>query len=120
MIKSVDDNRTGADNPGTPGQIFQALMTSTMFRQALEARIDLHFGDAGLFQPSNAGPMYEALAEELEPHILLEIARWGDNRQDPSYSESEWRAERDWILDEYFPNRMAIVRQQLLALLNDY
>ena len=57
--------------------------------------------------------LYAALADEVEPAILGESARWGDVKGTTPYRIDDWRKERDWILNTYLTQRSALVLGQL-------
>lgn len=116
VLEDVDQNSSVIRNPGGPTEIFGALLANDGFRAQLDARADELFGDGGPFSADVAAAIYTELTDELRGPILLEAARWGDNRRpgDP-YLRSDWDAERQALLDDYFPARTAIVRSQLPA-----
>ncbi len=58
---------------------------------------------------------YKKLADEVEPAIIAESARWGDMARSTPYTQVDWRTMRDYILGTYMPQRPAIVLQQLRA-----
>src|SRR5262245_57996989 len=76
-------------------------------------RVQRYFFDNGLLTPSSLTNRYRQLADSLEPAIIAEAARWGDDNHTPAYGLPEWLGERDWILTNYLPQRTAIVMTQL-------
>jgi hypothetical protein len=92
-------------------------------------RIQKHFFNGGVFYVDSEQPQwdpahpeknlpaarYAALAEQVELALIAESARWGDqHRTELPYTLHEWRAERDYLLTQYFPQRSAVVLQQLV------
>ena len=58
-----------------------------------------------------AGARYRDLAAELEKAIALEGARWvsGISAFSPLQAIKEWQAERDRLVQDWFPARTGIV-----------
>src|SRR5204863_433785 len=54
-----------------------------------------------------AAARYRQLADIIDRAIVGESARWGDWARpgQPYTRDNEWVQERDWLLNEYFPNR---------------
>ncbi len=66
--------------------------------------------------PGTVNPSYERykkLADEVEPAIIAESARWGDQSSSTPYTLAHWRSTRDYILGTYMPQRPAVVLSQL-------
>jgi hypothetical protein len=58
--------------------------------------------------------LYMQRIEEVRAAMLVESARWGDNRRpEQPYTVADFEAELAWLLGTYFPQRSAIVRAQL-------
>ena len=124
-LKELGTDRTGADDVGTPGQVFQAFALHGAFRDRLAARAAEVMGDGGVLSPAIAIARYDALADILGPAMLAESARWGSYRRDvycyasapcELYTvDDHWTPERDRITDAYLPARTAVVQDQLAA-----
>lgn len=56
--------------------------------------------------------MYAALADSIERAMVAESARWGDVVSSTPYTISQWRTERDYILNTYMTQRPNIVLNQ--------
>ena len=69
----------------------------------------------GLLSPAQAAALYQRRADEVEPAVIAESARWGDNRRAEPYTIADWRARRDYLVTEFFPGRSATLKRQLLA-----
>lgn len=83
------------------------------YRLEFADRVQRHcFGD-GALTPAALSARYRALADRLEPAVIAETARWGDDHFSPPQDLSDWQRERDWILGAYLPQRTAIVLAQL-------
>jgi len=103
-----------------PGAIFQALLDQPDFRARFDARARQHLAPGGLFHVDPANPaagrpaaLYQKRIDEVRPAVVLESARWGDNRRDQPYGVVEFDAELDWLMQEYFPQRSAVFEGQL-------
>jgi hypothetical protein len=94
---------------------FQALMQNAEFRLLFADHVQRHLFNGG---PATSGPSwarYKALADEVELAIIAESARWGDQATGTPYTQADWQVKRDYILNEYMPQRPAIVLDQLKA-----
>ena len=59
---------------------------------------------------------YHGLAAELGPAVLMEYARWGNYFHSPGrFNLTDWVAERDRLLEDFFPIRSQVLVQQLRA-----
>ena len=128
VLGDVDQDSTAMVTAGGPIEIFQALMARADMRARVAARADELYGPGGPLWVDPAAPAWSAddtdrnlpatlyvdLTDELRPSILLESARWGDNRRSAqAYTREDWDAERQRLIESYFPARSAIARQQL-------
>jgi hypothetical protein len=99
----------------SPGFLFARLLENPTFRDRVGRRVAELTGPKGLLHVDPARPSdsaavqrFLALAQQLEPAMLAESARWGDvRRPEQPFGPAEWRAERDRVLREYFPARTA-------------
>lgn len=123
----LNTNRTGV-RTGV-AEIYDHLKTNERFRDMFAERVLHHFSEGGALyvdqektEQLNDGlgdnrpaARYAEIAEEIETALVAESSRWGDqHRVGQSYKLTDWRAERDYLLSEYFPQRSSIVWQQLL------
>lgn len=113
--QDVNDNNTDFTNPGAPTYIHQQLRANPDYRLLFADHIHKHFFNGGLMTPTVAAQKYTSRLSQIDRAIVGESARWGDNRNpaDPPYTRATWIAERDRLLTTYFPNRTAVVLQQL-------
>ncbi|MEX2187019.1 MAG: lamin tail domain-containing protein, partial [Pirellulales bacterium] len=122
-------DRTDAADANSPAELFSELRNSAAFRT--------HFGDRVQKQMFNGGPLSveanQALwmqwADRIEPAIVAESARWGDARAGevitvdsgqpavtvPTMTVDHWRAERDNVRDNYFPQSHTLTLQRFIA-----
>lgn len=75
-------------------------------------RVQKYFFNDGLLTPPVLTNRYLAIANTVQPAIVAESARWGDDNHTPAYGLNEWMIERNWILTNYLPQRSAIVLNQ--------
>lgn len=75
-------------------------------------RVQRWFFNGGLLTPQVLTNRYRQLADSVQPAIVAESARWGDDNRSPAYGLTEWLGERNWILTNYLPQRSAIVLNQ--------
>ena len=62
---------------------------------------------------NRAAAAYADLANSIEKAMLVESARWGDVASATPYTITQWRTERDYILNTYMVQRPGIVMGQL-------
>ena len=74
----------------------------------------------GALTAENAAARYLRRLEKISRAVVAESARWGDNRRSTPYTRGnespyvygEWLAQRNWLLNSYFPQRTGIVLNQ--------
>jgi hypothetical protein len=125
-------DRTGTAKSATPGALHARLRRSAEFQRRFAERATRHLGPGGALYVDPAAPAwdpshpqrnvpaarYAALAGLVEDAVVAEAARWGDwkNANEPPYSrDRHWRPERDRMLGAFFPQRSAILAEQLRA-----
>lgn len=130
IMKSETADRTGVNNSGTPAQFYDQLRRNNAeFRLLFADRAHRHFFNGGAFYSDPARPQWDpahpernrpaaAFARriaEMDPSIVLESARWGDNaRPDHVYTRNvEWLAEVNWMIGTFLSKRSAIMIGQL-------
>jgi hypothetical protein len=75
-------------------------------------RVQRWFFQDGVLSPASLIERYRQLAAQVESAVLVESARWGDDTTATPRTLAQWRAERDWILNTYLPQRGVIVLRQ--------
>jgi len=83
------------------------------YRMEFADRVQRHLFNGGVLTPGSLVARYQALADQVEPAIVPETARWGDDHHSPPQDLADWRRERDWILGTYLVQRSGIVLDQL-------
>jgi hypothetical protein len=108
-------NRVGIVGVQNPHYLLNRLNSNPEFRMLLADHIHRHFFNDGALAPESSIRRYMARALEIDRAIIGESARWGDSiRSNRPYTRNvEWVAERDRLVNEYFPIRTDIVLNQL-------
>ncbi len=122
MFISPNDNVTRRAE-AAPGRTLRNLLKNDEFTMQMADRIQKHFFNDGLLTPSSVIERWEVRSSQVEQAIIGESARWGDFRRDVDRQgiagpfellerDVQWMAERERLLNEYFPERTAIVVEQ--------
>jgi len=115
-------DRTGpfaihGDAYSNPQWLHQRLSANADYRQRFADRAHRYFFNGGLLTPEAAAARFLSRKEEIELAVIAESARWGDA---PAWLNTP-RTRDDWlwatndIVNRYFPQRTAIVIEQLRA-----
>ena len=122
LFIGVDDNALNvSDGPRFPARLLRYLKENDEFRLRFADHIQRHFLNDGLLTPERAVERWEALSGQVTDAIVAESARWGDHRRDVDpvgqplvllERDVHWVAERNRLLQEYFPVRTGIVLEQ--------
>jgi len=122
-LENAEDNVLAYDAENSPPRLFQRLRHNPLFRKIFAERAHLHLQGNGVLTPQAASARFRRLAHEIEWAVIAESARWGDYRRDVHpykvgpyelYTrDKHWRPEIQRLLESYFPQRTAIVIQQL-------
>ena len=130
-------DRTGiqSTNPANVVFIHTAALAHPDYRSLLADRAQLHLFTPGgalwvepgydvmgtVYDPASPernvpATAYYRVAAELGPAVLMEYARWGNYFDTPGrFNLTDWVAERDRLLNDFFPIRSRVLVQQLLA-----
>jgi hypothetical protein len=119
-MQGLNDNVTGKDNGyGSPSYLHQRLKTNAEYRLLFADHIHRHFFNDGTLTVDGATTLYQRRLDMVDRAVVGESARWGDNRIEQGgirYTRDQhWVAQRDWLLNTYFPQRTNIVLNQLKA-----
>lgn len=114
--KATDSWNINVDVPGSVSHVYAKLRENPEFRKRFSDRAKIHLTGAGALTPEACAARWETRAQEIELAIVGESARWGDAKHEPPYTRDvEWTQERNRLLTQYFPQRTAILIQQLTA-----
>lgn len=107
-------NRVNIVGQANPHYFLNRLNANADFRMLLADRIYRQYFNDGPLTAAPAGARYLARANEIDRAIIGESARWGDAlRPNQPYTRTDWLAERDRLLNQYFPVRTNNVIGQL-------
>ncbi|MCO6045861.1 CotH kinase family protein [Aeoliella sp. ICT_H6.2] len=96
-----------------PVYLHQDLLVHAEYQQQFIDRVQTLMFDNGVLTPeANIARMTERV-EQVDAAILAEAARWGDAKRTVPYNKTNWDNEVAWLLETYFPNRHAMVLDQL-------
>lgn len=111
------------NNPDVPSGLHQRLLASPEYRLDFADAVRRHCFHDGALTPSAVTNAWLRRSAEIETALPAESARWGDYRRDvhpyqsPPYElytpDNQWQAERQRLLTQYFPQRTAVLVQQL-------
>ena len=118
FLGGVSNNRTlpHRRDPDSPTKFYHALRANEEFRSLFADRLqELLTGD-GILSPGGVAERWEELASHIEPALYAESMRWGDyQRSNPYRPDVEWAAERESLLNDYFPRRSGLLLEQFRA-----
>ncbi|MFO7656981.1 MAG: lamin tail domain-containing protein [Bacteroidales bacterium] len=115
IMKDMNANVTNKDDAGGPTHLHQQLSKNALYSNIFANRVHMHFFGNGVFMPDNITKIYQNRLDDVDRAVVGESARWGDNQREVPYSRNnEWVAQRDYLLNTYFPSRRGIVLNQLI------
>ncbi len=114
---SLDHLDTRLNKGGIParptGMHADLLANDDDYKTLFITRLRKHFGQGGALTSEKTIARYQKLTKEIESTMVLESARWGDaSRKHTPYVLEDWRNQRDYLLEVYFPQRSEIVLEQ--------
>lgn len=117
-MQGLYDNVVGKDDGyGSPTYLHQKLKSNAEYRLLFADHVYRHFFNDGVLTVENATALYQHRLDVVDRAVVCESARWGDNRIEQGgvrYTRNEhWIAQRDWLLNSYFPQRTRIVLNQI-------
>jgi hypothetical protein len=123
-MSDVNYDRTGTITVGDPaaGSMFsesnpqylwQRFWASGEFRLRAADHVQRHFFNGGPLTAAACLARYASLTNALFRGMVGESARWGDAQREPPILRENWVNAVSGIMNNYLPNRSAIVLQQL-------
>lgn len=140
VVSGVDENRVNIGEPGSatdsngepdddflmdvgefelfhPQWLHHQLSANANYRQRFGLRAQTLLTGTGPMTAAPATALFDARAAEIESAIILESARWGDaQREAPRTKNDDWLPALDRVRSGFFPQRSAIVIEQLSEL----
>jgi len=107
----LNKNVTGVNDGGA--RPYRTLRENEEFRMLFADHTYRHMFNNGPATTEASYARYKQLADQIEPAIVAESARWGDQARSRPYTLADWQNSRDYILGTYMPRRPAIVLGQL-------
>jgi hypothetical protein len=124
-LLDVNVDRSGPFPAGTQGPekmsaqyLWDRLLANPSFRLRAADHVQKHMIDSGgALTPSAVRARFLKRKNEIDKAVIAESARWGDVRRPdaPLTRDVEWVAEINRVLNEFIPQRTAIVLAQLRA-----
>jgi len=117
-MQGINDNVVGKDNGyGSPTYLHRRLKSNAEYRLLFADHVYRNFFNEGVLAVENATALYQRRLDEVDRAVVCESARWGDNRIEQGgvrYTRNQhWVAQRNWLLNSYFPQRTKIVLNQM-------
>lgn len=113
VMEGLTENSTGRNNNGGPTRLHHQLAQNGEYRMLFADHVHRHFFNDGVLTPSGAAALYQIRLDEVDRAVVGESARWGDNHSSRPYTRDvDWVRERDWLLNQYFPQRTQTVLNQ--------
>lgn len=111
---ATDDINIDVDVAGSVSHVYAQLRDNADFRARYAERAAQHLGEGGALSAEESLARYEARATEIFDAVVAESARWGDtDRSVPYTRDVEWAEERRRLTEEFFPQRTAVLVEQL-------
>jgi hypothetical protein len=125
LIDKLDNVLQEDSGPGGkgPGHLFLQLIENEQFGNRFADRITAHFVGDGALTVDNVIRRWNSLSDTIVDAVVAESARWGDYRRDVDRGlaplelyerDVQWMAERNRLLNDYFPARGQIVLKQYI------
>ncbi len=116
-MKSLTENVSTKDNgDGSPTDLHRDLRGNDDYKMLFADHVHRHLFNDGILTPERVANLYQYRIDLLDRIVVAESIRWGDNqRSEPYTRDVEWIDERDWMFDDYFPQRNGILLTQLKA-----
>lgn len=122
ILKSTSENVLSKKTNLSPTYLFHKLMKNRIFKRQFIDRVQLHCFNNGTLTPQRGANRWLALDAVIDTALYCEQARWGDYRRDVHpytkkgklYTKEEYYdAQRDFLLNTYFPERTEAFISQL-------
>ena len=105
----VNANRITVDNRNTPAELYAKVRRNKDFQRLFGDRVQKHLFGAGALTTEASIARYTRMAAVIEPAIVAEAARWGDNgntRQGrTNYTKGSWESARDGVINNFLARR---------------
>jgi hypothetical protein len=114
QLITVGDPAAGSTfSESNPQYFWQRLWANAEFRMRAADHVQKHFFNGGALTPAACLARYAARTNEMSRGMVGESARWGDAQREPPIVRENWINAVSSVINGYFPNRTAVVLQQL-------
>ena len=121
-LLNVSEDRSGpfaagnsAVSASNPQWVWQKMWANAEFRVQTGDRVHRHFFNNGVLTAEGARALFLQRKEEIDRAVVGESARWGDAKVTTPFTRATWLAEINNILNNFIPQRPAVVLGQLKA-----
>ena len=115
FIFDVNADRTSFSTNNSPGIIYSRLRRNAEFRLLFADRVHEHMFNNGALTPQENIERFQAIVDGMTAAMNAESARWGDAiARSPRNTIDTWLPVVNEKVNHYFPQRTAIVLDQLL------
>ncbi|WP_435893869.1 lamin tail domain-containing protein [Oceaniferula spumae] len=102
----ASNNRTGVNDANSPGIIYDRLRRGTEFQVSFGDRVHKHMFNEGIYSVTSMQTLMQDIADELEPAMNCESARWGDEHTSSPYNTIDhWLPEVSYRKNTWIPAR---------------
>ncbi len=119
-LLDLNQNRLGPFNAGNssvlysnPQWVFQRLQANAEFRLLVADHVHRHFFNQGLLTPLRVRNLFTNRTAQIDRAVVGESARWGDAKREPPFTRADWLNAVNNVLNNYLPQRSAVVLNQL-------
>lgn len=98
-------DRTGPVGQNGVATMHSNLLFNAEYRLRFADRIQKHMFNDGELTAAKTVSRYQELANQLEPALVAESARWGDQDGNAAHTVAQWRTQRDYVLGTFLPQR---------------
>ena len=97
---------------GMPTIIYDGLRQYPEFRRLFGDHVQRRLLNGGALTPQRGADRWMRRAQEIDPAIVAETARWGDNVKG-IFTKTHWLVEQEYIITNWFPFRTELLISQL-------
>ena len=114
VFQRLNDDITNRNDSKGPTGLHQNLMDNDDYLIRFADHVYKQFYNDGVMSVTGLQSAYKRRTDEIDRAIILESARWGDAAKgvDEPYTKEDWDEHRDWIMNDYFPDRVGIAIEQ--------
>ena len=111
---NADKTRSDFNNWWTesPGVLDIALRANAEYRLRFADRVHTQYFNGGSLMPAATAQRWIDIADQIRESLVAESVRWGDNRGG-LLTPTHWETVNQRMLNNYFPQRSAIVLNQM-------